>query len=102
VTVEAGKDVEKEEHSSIAGQIASWYNHSRNQFSTIFSGNWNWYCVRTQQFHSWAFTQKMLQHVITCSTIFIATLFIIARSRKEPKCPSTEKWVEKIWYIYTM
>jgi hypothetical protein len=32
VTADAGKDVEKEEHSSIAGGIASWYNHSGNQF----------------------------------------------------------------------
>jgi hypothetical protein len=30
VTANAGEDVEKEEHSSIAGGIASWYNHSRN------------------------------------------------------------------------
>ena len=34
-----GKDVEQEEHSSIAGGIASWYNHFRNQFSG-FSENW--------------------------------------------------------------
>ena len=32
VTADAGEDVEKEEHSSIAGEIASWYNHSGNQF----------------------------------------------------------------------
>jgi hypothetical protein len=38
VTAEAGKDVEKEEHSSIAGGIASWYNHSRNQYGN-FSEN---------------------------------------------------------------
>jgi hypothetical protein len=31
VTSHVGKDVEKEEHSSIAGGIANWYNHSRNQ-----------------------------------------------------------------------
>ena len=31
VTADAGKDVEKEKHSSIAGGIASWYNHSRKQ-----------------------------------------------------------------------
>jgi hypothetical protein len=31
VTADAGKDVEKEEHSSIAGGIASWYNHFGNQ-----------------------------------------------------------------------
>jgi hypothetical protein len=35
----------------------------------------------------------------TCSTMFIAALFIIARSWKEPRCPSTEKWIQKMWNI---
>jgi hypothetical protein len=34
--------------------------------------------------------------------MFIAALFIIARSWKEPRCPSTEKCIQKMWYIYTM
>ena len=38
----------------------------------------------------------------TCSTIFIPDLFIIARSWKELRCPSTEEWIQKMWYIYTM
>jgi hypothetical protein len=38
----------------------------------------------------------------TCSTMFIAALFIIDRSLKEPKCPSTEERIEKISYIYAM
>ena len=38
----------------------------------------------------------------TCSTMFIAALFIVARSWKEPRCPSTEEWMQKMWYIYTM
>jgi hypothetical protein len=38
----------------------------------------------------------------TCSTMFIASLFIIARNWKEPKCPSTEEWLQKMWYIYIM
>ena len=37
----------------------------------------------------------------TCSTMFIAALFI-ARSWKDPRCPSTEEWIQKMWYIYTM
>jgi hypothetical protein len=37
-----------------------------------------------------------------CSTMLIAALFIIARSWKEPRCPSTEEWIQKMWYIYTM
>jgi hypothetical protein len=32
----------------------------------------------------------------TCSTMFIAALFIIARSWKEPRCPSTEGWIQKM------
>jgi hypothetical protein len=39
VTADAGKDIQKEEHSSIAGGIASWYNHSGNQFGSC-SENW--------------------------------------------------------------
>ena len=36
----------------------------------------------------------------TCSTMFIAALFIIARSWKEPKCPSMEEWIQKMWNLY--
>jgi hypothetical protein len=47
------------------------------------------------------------EDVPTCNkniyyTMFIAALFIIARSWKEPRCPSTEKWIQKIWYIYNL
>jgi len=38
----------------------------------------------------------------TCSTMFTAALFVIARSWKEPRYPSTEEWIQKIWYIYTI
>jgi hypothetical protein len=34
--------------------------------------------------------------------MFTAALFIIARSCKEPRCLSTEAWIQKMWYIYTM
>jgi len=37
----------------------------------------------------------------TCSTMFIAALFIIVRNWKEPRYPSTEEWIQKMWYIYT-
>ena len=33
--------------------------------------------------------------------MFIAALFTITRTRKQPKCPSTDEWI-KMWYIYTM
>ena len=34
--------------------------------------------------------------------MFIAALFTIARSWKQPLCPSTDEWIKKLWYIYTM
>ena len=34
--------------------------------------------------------------------MFIAALFTIAKTWKQPKCPSTEEWIKKMWYIYTM
>ena len=34
--------------------------------------------------------------------MFIAALFTIVKTWKQPKCPSTDKWLKKIWYIYTM
>ena len=37
-----------------------------------------------------------------CTPMFIAALFIIARCWKQPKCPSVNEWVTKLWYIYTM
>ena len=41
-------------------------------------------------------------HKDMCYTMFIAALFIIARSKKEPRYPTIEEWLQKIWYIYTM
>ena len=38
----------------------------------------------------------------TCIPLFIAALFTIARTCKQPRCPSTDEWVKKLWYIYTM
>ena len=38
----------------------------------------------------------------TCSIMFIAALFVVARSWKEPRCPSMEEWIQKMLYIYTM
>ena len=34
--------------------------------------------------------------------MFTAAIFTVARTWKQPKCPSAEEWVKKMWYIYTM
>ena len=38
----------------------------------------------------------------TCFPLFNATLFTIARTWKQPRCPSTDEWIKKLWHIYTM
>ena len=38
----------------------------------------------------------------TCIPVFTATLFTIAKTWKQPKCPLTEKWIRKVWYIHTI
>ena len=38
----------------------------------------------------------------TCTPMFTAALFTIARTWKQPKCPLTDEWINKLWYIYTM
>ena len=38
----------------------------------------------------------------TCTPMFITALFTIASSWKQPRCPSADEWIRKLWYIYTM
>ena len=38
----------------------------------------------------------------TCTRMFIAVLFTVAKTWKQHKCPSTDDWIRKMWYIYTM
>ena len=38
----------------------------------------------------------------TCTPVFITALFTIARTWKQSRCPSADKWIRKPWYIYTM
>ena len=38
----------------------------------------------------------------TCIPLFTAALFTIARTWKQPRCPPTDEWIKKLWYLYTM
>ena len=46
--------------------------------------------------------EKNMVRKDTCTPMFIVALFTIAKTWKQPKCPSTEEWIKKLWYIYTM
>ena len=48
------------------------------------------------------YPEKTIIQKDTCTPVFIAALFTMARSWKPPKCPSTDEWIKKKWYIYTM
>ena len=47
------------------------------------------------------YPEKTIIQKDTCTTMFIAALFTIARMWKQPKCPSTDEWI-KMWHIYTV
>ena len=48
------------------------------------------------------YPEKTIIQKHTCTPIFIAALFTIPRTWKQPRCPSTEEWIKKMWYIYTV
>ena len=60
---------------------------------------------KIQPFHFWVLFEENentnSKNIYIYILTFIAVLFTIARSWKQPKCPSTDEWI-KIWYIYTM
>jgi hypothetical protein len=97
VKTDAGEDVEKKEHSSIAGRIMGWYNHS---------GKSVWWFLRILDI---VLSEDLAIPLLgiypedaptcnkdTCCTMFIAALFIIDRSWKELRCSSTEEWTQKM------
>ena len=47
-------------------------------------------------------TDEITSERVMCTPVFITALFIIARACKQPKCPSADEWIRKLWYIYTM
>ena len=48
------------------------------------------------------YPEKNVVRKDTCSSVFIAVLFTVTKIRKQPKCPSIDEWIKKMWHIYTM
>ena len=48
------------------------------------------------------YPEKTMTRKDTYTLMFFAALFAIAKTWKKPKCPSTEEWMKKTWYIHTM
>ena len=64
----------------------------------------------TQQSHCWAYTPRKPElketrwglPKRTLVSMFIVLLFTIARTQKQPRCPSADEWIRKLWYMCTM
>ena len=48
------------------------------------------------------YPEKTIIRKDTCTPMFMAALFTIARTQKQPKCPSAEEWIKKMWHICAM
>ena len=48
------------------------------------------------------YPEKSIIQKETCTTLFMAALFTIAKTWNQPKCPLTDEWIKKMWHIYTM
>ena len=48
------------------------------------------------------YPEKIIIQKDICTPLFIAALFMIGRIWKQPTCPSTDEWIKKLWYVYTM
>ena len=48
------------------------------------------------------YLEKNIVQKDTCTPMFTAVLFTIAKTWKQPKCPWKDEWIKKMWYIYTV
>ena len=59
--------------------------------------------LHLNSYHCWAYTPRKPELKVTmCTPVFIAALFTIARTWKQPRCPLGDEWIRKLWYIYVV
>jgi hypothetical protein len=102
VKAHVGQDVKKEDYACTAGEIENWCNHSGNQ-----SGDLRKLEIDLPEDPAIVLLGIYAKdappcHREMCYTTFIAILFVIARRWKQPRCPTTEEWIQKMWFIYTV
>ena len=101
-TINAGEGVEKREHSCTVGRNVNWYSHSGRRYGDSLKKTRNkttiWPSNSTPRQIPWG--TKIEKD--TCTPVFVAALFTVTRTWKQPRCPSTDEWIKKLWYVYTM
>ena len=90
---------EKEPSYTVSGN-ANQYSHCGEQCRDSLKNQKQNYHT-TQQSHCWAYTLRKQELKEMCTPMFIAALFTIASTWKQPRCPSTEEWI-KMWSIYAV
>ena len=96
--------MEKREPSYTVGGNANYYSHYGEQCGDFFK-------IKKMEIEMpydpaitllGIHTKETRSERDTCIPMFIAALFIIARTLKQPRCPSADEWIRQLWYIYTM
>ena len=94
--------MEKREPSYIVGGTVSWCSHYGEHYGGSLKK------LKIELPYNPVITllgiylEKTIIQKDTCTPMFTAALFTIARTWKQRKCPSSEEWIKKMWYIYTM
>ena len=89
--------MEKREHLHTVGRNISWCSHDGKQYG----GSSELPCDPAISLLG-VYPDKTMIQKDTGIPMFTAALFTIAKTWKQPKCPSIEEWIKQMWYIYTM
>ena len=101
-TINTGEGMEKREHSCTVGGNLNRYSYYGKQYGDSLKklGIKSPYDPAIPLLSIYPEETKIEKS--TCIPLFIAALFTIARTWKQPRCSSTDEWIKKLWYIYTM
>ena len=111
-TINAGKGVEKRQPSCTVGGNVNWHSHYGRWYGDSLKKQTNKqknpkklgieppFAPAVPFLGIYPEETKIERDI--CIPLFIAPLFTIARTWKQPRCPSTDEWIKKLWYIYTM
>ena len=92
--------MEKSEPSCTVGGNVNWYSHYGEQYGGSLKTKNRTTIQPSNPTPGHIYPEKTIIQKESCTTMFIAALFTIAR--KQSKCPSTDEWIKKMWHIYTM
>ena len=90
--------MEKREPSCTVGRNVNWCSHYENSME-IYQKLKVKLPYDPALPHLGIYPDKTIIQKDTCTPMFIAALFTIAKTRKQPKCPLTDEWIKKMWYI---